>query len=106
MLTVDSNSLYSTIKTLYERSDYRLHPTVARIRDSYESGEISTMQQTPGQKNVANALTKRNIGIFKKLNEVTNNGAIINDMLLTSKRVMRARHSSQRDHEDETEVTL
>lgn len=104
VLTVDSNGLYSTITTLHEGSDYRLRPTVARIRDSYENGEISTVQWIPGKKNVADALTKRNIGMFKKLNEVMISGAIPNEMLLTSKRVTFTNQTLERDDEDKTEV--
>ena len=44
VLSVDSNGLYSTITTLHEGMDYRLRPNVARLRDSFENGEISTMQ--------------------------------------------------------------
>ena len=33
VLMVDSNGLYSTLTTLREGSDYRLRPTVARLRD-------------------------------------------------------------------------
>ncbi len=40
VLTVDSLGLYSTITTLHEGKHYRLRPTVARLRDSFEAGEI------------------------------------------------------------------
>ena len=48
-LTVDSNGLYSTITTLHEGSDYRLRPTVSRIRDSFENREINVIQWIPGK---------------------------------------------------------
>ena len=60
VLTVDSHGLYSTVSTLHERQDYCLRPTVARIRDSFETGEIDVLQWIRGTKNVADALTKRN----------------------------------------------
>lgn len=87
VLTVDSNGLYSTITTLHEGSDYRLHPTVARMRDSCQNGEISTMQWILGKRNLADALTKRNIMIFKKLNELMNSGTLLDEFLSSAKRV-------------------
>lgn len=42
-LSVDSYGLYYTIITLYERTGYRLRPTVERLRDSSEKWEIYTM---------------------------------------------------------------
>ena len=40
VLTVDLYGLYTTINTLYEGKDYRLRPTVSRLRDSFEAKEI------------------------------------------------------------------
>jgi hypothetical protein len=34
-LRVDAKSLYDTLTTLYESNNYRLRPTVARLRDSF-----------------------------------------------------------------------
>ena len=48
VLTVDSHGLFSTAKTLDEGSEYRLRPTVARMRDSLETGEISVKQWIAG----------------------------------------------------------
>ncbi len=45
VLTVDSLGLHATITTAHEGKDYRLRPTVARLRDSVESGEISVIQR-------------------------------------------------------------
>lgn len=68
VLTIDSHGLYSTVTTLHEGADYRLRPTVARMRDSFESGEISVMQWIPGKMNLSDALTKRNIEMYRTLN--------------------------------------
>ena len=67
VLTVDSHGLYSTVTTLHEGADYRLRPTVARMEDSFENGEISVMQWVSGTQNPADALTKRNVEMFKIL---------------------------------------
>lgn len=87
ILTVDSNGLYSTITTLHEGHDYRLRPTVSRIRDSYENGEISVMQWIPGKFNLADALTKRNLSTYKQLNDAMVNGCLPEDILKFAKRV-------------------
>ena len=39
ILSVDSHGSYSTIKTLHDGQDYRLRPTVSRMRDSFENKE-------------------------------------------------------------------
>lgn len=44
MLTVDSNGLYFPIKTKQEGSNYRLRPTVGRMKYSDKNGGINTMQ--------------------------------------------------------------
>ena len=44
ILSGASNCLYSTIRTLHEGKDCRLRPTVARLRDSFEIGEIAVVQ--------------------------------------------------------------
>ncbi len=38
VLTVDSLGLHATITTAHEAKEYRLRPTVAWLRDSFESG--------------------------------------------------------------------
>lgn len=86
VLTVDSNGLYSTITTLHEGSDYRLRPTVARMRDSYEVGEIALMQWIAGSLKLADALTKRNIEMYKKLNDVMTSGLVDPNMFENAKR--------------------
>jgi len=88
VLTVDSFGLYSTISTLHEGRDYRLRPTVARLRDSFESKDISTLQWVPGAVNIADALTKVNPVMFLKLNNIMKSGFLSNEILSKSKRSM------------------
>lgn len=76
VLTVDSHGLYSTVMTLHEGADYRLRPTVSRLRDSYEVGKVTTMQMTPGKENIAEALTKRNLDTYEKLSSVMQFGTL------------------------------
>ena len=75
-LTVDSHGLYSTMTALHEGNDYRLRPTVSRLRDYFEINEITTVQWIPGGKNLANALTKRNFQLFRLLNYVCVSGKL------------------------------
>lgn len=94
VLTVDSHGLYSTITTLHEGADYRLRPVIARLRDSFECGEISTMQWIPGKHNVADALTKRNTWMYRILNEALRTGTLSSDTLSKAERVVHSsRHS-------------
>ena len=86
VLTVDSISLYSTITTLSEGSDYRICPTVARLRDSFENRDISTMQWIPGADNLADALTERNVSMFAKLNKIAKTGNLLPSTLNEAKR--------------------
>ncbi len=76
VLTVDSLGLHATITTVHEGKDYRLRPTVARLRDSFETGEITVLQWIAGQKNIADALTKRNTAMYKLLNSICLRGTI------------------------------
>ena len=80
ILTIDSHGLYSTITTLHEGKDYRLRPTVSRLRDSFESREITTIQWIAGTSNIADALTKCNPALFTKLSEVMNDGKLTADI--------------------------
>ena len=67
IFTVDSRGLYSTITTLHEGADHLLRLIVSRLRDSFENGEIDNIQLIAGTKKFADALTKRNLAIFKQL---------------------------------------
>lgn len=87
VLTINSHGLYSTVTTLHEGTDYRLRPTVARMRDSFESGEISVMQWIPGRLNLADALTKRNVEMYRELNQVMTTCVIDPSIFGSAKRV-------------------
>ncbi len=67
ILTVDPLGLRATISIVRERRDYTLIPTVARLRDSFETGELSVLQWVPGNHNIADALIKRNTMIYRTL---------------------------------------
>jgi Reverse transcriptase (RNA-dependent DNA polymerase) len=69
-LNVYSKGLFDTITTLHDSKDYRLRPTVTRIRDSFGAQEIRILRWIPGLSNLADALTKGNFHMFKQLNDV------------------------------------
>jgi hypothetical protein len=69
-LRVDAKGLYDTITTLHESKDYRLRPTVARLRDSFGAEEIRVLRCIPGPQNLADCLTKGNFVVFRMLNQV------------------------------------
>ena len=94
VITVDSFGLYSTITTLHEGRDYRLRPTVARLRDSFESKEISVFQWIPGNVNIADALTKINPDAFVRLTAVLSSGNIPSEMFKSCKRSIGTMESS------------
>lgn len=78
-LLVDSRGLHDTITTLHEPSDYRLRPTVARIRDSFESkekGELTGLGLIPGPLNVSDCLTKCNRTMWAQLQKMFSSGSI------------------------------
>ncbi len=72
VLTVDSLGLHATINAVHEGKDYRLR----RLRDSFETGEITVIQWIAGHKNIADRLTKRNTAIYKPLNSICIKGTI------------------------------
>ena len=90
VLTVDSDRLYSTITTLHERADYRMRPMVSRLRGSCEVGEIGWMQWISGRLNIAGALTKRNVQIYRALNKIMKEGKIEMAIFRNAKRVRSA----------------
>jgi hypothetical protein len=57
-LTLDSRGTLDIIATLHEGRDFRIRPTVCRLRDAFSSSEINIMRWAPGLKNIADALTK------------------------------------------------
>ena len=75
-LSVDSRCLYDTVTTSHEGRDYRLRPTVQRIRNSFDNHELNHMRWIPGDINPADALTKRNPQTWKLLNEILSSGIL------------------------------
>ena len=75
-LSIDSRCLYDTITTLHEGRDYRLRPTVQRIRNSFDSHELNHMRWIPGDMNPSDALTKRNPHSWQLLNEILSSGIL------------------------------
>ena len=86
-IAVDSLGLHATITTLHEGKDYRLWPTVALMRDGYESKEVDELIWIPGTKNIVDAQTKRNSVMQKRLGKILISGVFQNsifDALKTS----------------------
>jgi hypothetical protein len=73
-LNVDSRGLFDTITTLHEAREYRLRQTVQRIRDSFESRQLDVLRWVRGILNVADALTKRNVESWRRLNRLLADG--------------------------------
>ena len=90
VLTVDSHGLYSTVSTLHLGQDYCLRLTVARIRDSFETGEIDVLQWIPGTKNVADALTKRNQSTNRLSNVTCKTGTLPSTIFEKTERVIHS----------------
>ena len=80
LLNTDSRSLYDTITTLHDGKEYRLRQTVERLRNSFESGELDMIRWIPGTTNVADALTKRCISMYRKLNRMCVHGRMDLDL--------------------------
>ena len=80
-IVVDSLGLFDTITTLHEGSEYRLRQTVQRIRDSFESADVNVIRWIPGVGNVADALTKRNFTLWRKLNTMCTKGLLDQKLL-------------------------
>lgn len=84
--SVDCIGLNSTITTLREGSDYRLGPTVSRLRESLEMGEIAKMQWISGVENLADSLIKRTKATLPKLNDAVTTGMLSAETLKKIKR--------------------
>lgn len=69
-LLTDSRGLFDTITTLHDGKEYRLRQTVERLRNSFESQELDTLRWIPGTSNIADALTKRSMNLYKLLNRM------------------------------------
>lgn len=67
----DSRCLYDTITTLHEGTDFRLRPTVQRMRNSFASQGLDFMKWIPGKSNPTDTLTKRKPNTSKLFNELS-----------------------------------
>lgn len=70
ILHVDIKRIYDTITTLHDGKDYRLHQTLQRIRDFFESGFIDVLTWIAGVVKISDPLTKYNPDISKLLNKI------------------------------------
>lgn len=95
VLKVDSNRSYYTVTTLHEGADYSLRPPVARMRGFFENGEISVFQCVNGIRNRADALTKRDIEIFRIMNGTMHRGCLQNDDSQGQRRIIGISSSSK-----------
>lgn len=86
LTAVDSHGLFSAINILQEGADYRLRPAISRMRDSYKTGEDYVFQWIPGVENLADALTKRNVVMYRKLNDVMLKGVLSETITESAKR--------------------
>lgn len=73
-LLIDSKALFEALTTLHQTDDYRLRMTVARIRASFESKELNIVRWIPGVVIYADVLTKRNLPLSLKLNNMLADG--------------------------------
>lgn len=87
VLPVDSIGLYYTITNIHEGHVYRLCPTVFRVSESYESGEIYSMKWITGREKIADAFEKRNLATIKMLNETMVTVLIVLNILVGDKRI-------------------
>lgn len=69
-IVVDSKSLFETLILLHKIEDYCLRKVVTRMRDSFESAELSYIRWFLGPRNYADVLMNRNVFFFGKLNNV------------------------------------
>lgn len=53
-----------------------------RIRNRFEARELNVLRWIPGTENVADALTKRNLKLYRKLNEMCVSGRLTVDLSL------------------------
>lgn len=67
---VDSKSLFEAITILKNPENYRLRKVVARMRDSFETAELESIDWIFEPFNYADVLMKRNFAPTYKLNNV------------------------------------
>jgi hypothetical protein len=80
-LLVDSKGLYSCISTLSNNKEYRLRRTVARIRESFDSGDLDILRWIRGVLNLADGQTKFNLASWELLHRTLSTGLLQVDVL-------------------------
>lgn len=83
-ISVDSNGLWDTIKPLQEWKEYRLRQALQRIRNSFEGAETNVLRWIQGTENLTDALTKFNISMLQKLNQICSSGYLNTDITLSN----------------------
>jgi hypothetical protein len=80
-LLVDSEGLYSCISTLSNSKGYRLRRTVARIRESFDRGDLDILRWIRGVLNLADGQTKFNLALWELLHRTLSTGLLQVDVL-------------------------
>jgi Reverse transcriptase (RNA-dependent DNA polymerase) len=80
-LLVDSKGLYSCISTLSNNKEYRLRRTVARIRESFDSGDLDILRWIRGIPNLVDGQTKFNLASWEMLHRTLSTGLLQVDEL-------------------------
>lgn len=75
-LNVDSKALWDIITTQHESKEYWLRQTAKRIGNDFEGKELNILRWTPRKYNLADALTKRNTVLVRRLNELCAHGYV------------------------------
>jgi hypothetical protein len=80
-LLVDCKGLYSCISSLSNNKGYRLRRTVARIRESFDSGDLDVLRWIRGVLNLADGRTKLNLALWELLHRTMSTGLLQVDVL-------------------------
>jgi hypothetical protein len=80
-LLVDSKGLYSCISTLSNYKEYRLRRTVARIRESFDSGDLDIFRWIRGVLNLADGKTKFNLATWEFLHRTLSTSLLQVDVI-------------------------
>lgn len=69
-MVVDSKALFDIITTLHNIREFILQKSVSRLRASFEAEETDTARWVPGNLNLADAFTNRNVQLSRQLNQL------------------------------------
>lgn len=73
-LVLDSRSTFHLCSTMKEPEEIKNKLLLASIREEFNTGSMNTIRWTPGSTHLADALTKDNQEVARKLNEVLTSG--------------------------------